>query len=75
MEPYVVCKDCGEKTSTNFTYSRKCGTEIHLVKKIHQSSQETVLTASTCYAVTGDPLTADPGCWLATTNKLETEKY
>lgn len=27
------------------------------------------------YAVTGDPFTADPGCWLATTNKPESEKY
>ena len=47
MEPYVVCKDCGEKTSTNFSYCRKCGAELALVKKMHQSTKETVLPAST----------------------------
>lgn len=46
MEPYVVCKDCGEKTSTNFAYCGKCRAELPLVKKIHQSAQETVLPAS-----------------------------
>ncbi|MHA2244782.1 MAG: hypothetical protein ACXADY_07405 [Candidatus Hodarchaeales archaeon] len=39
MEPYIVCKDCGEKTSTNFRYCGKCGAEIPKVKKTPQSVQ------------------------------------
>ncbi|MHA2244779.1 MAG: zinc-ribbon domain-containing protein [Candidatus Hodarchaeales archaeon] len=46
MEPYFVCKTCGEKNSTNFTYCRKCGAELSVVEKTHQSAQEKYLPPS-----------------------------
>lgn len=47
MELYVVCQNCGEKTSTNFSYCRKCGAKLSLMKKIPPSSQKTSLLTST----------------------------
>ncbi|MHA2244787.1 MAG: hypothetical protein ACXADY_07430 [Candidatus Hodarchaeales archaeon] len=41
MELYVICEDCGEKTSPNFAYCEKCGTERTLGRKTPQSAQDT----------------------------------
>ncbi|UCG89868.1 MAG: zinc ribbon domain-containing protein [Candidatus Heimdallarchaeota archaeon] len=46
MEPYFMCQNCGEKTSTNFSYCRKCGAELSSVEKTPQSAQETDLPYS-----------------------------
>lgn len=34
MGLYVVCKFCGEENSTNFTYCKKCGSELPLTESL-----------------------------------------
>jgi len=46
MEPYVMCQNCGEKISTNFSYCTKCGAEISSVEKTTQSTREIDITKS-----------------------------
>ena len=36
MEHYVVCQNCGERISTNFSYCSKCGAEQQLKENLPQ---------------------------------------
>lgn len=47
MEPYTLCRSCGEKTSPNFPTCRKCGAKLHRYPTIYHPTSD-MKSSRTC---------------------------